>query len=142
MLNVETVIDIWFLPRGLIRLFEHNNMYWMRNTSYLLSFITITLHTCISSFRTSQLNNNSIWNIVTIGVNYSFFFCIFPQPSLNNNIKSKYFSDINALIQDNFEYRQEIGTQTSLLLSVGFEPVTSCVRGGQLDQTSTEVCNF
>ena len=30
-------------------------------------------------------------------------------------------------------------TQKFLLRSVGFEPVTSCVRGGQLDQTSTEV---
>ena len=52
-------------------------------------------------------------------------------------IESQYFGVAN-LIQDNFEYLDKLETEKCLLLSVWFEPVNSCTRGGQLDQTSTE----
>jgi len=45
---------------------------------------------------------------------------------------------LHQFLRNNFEYLDELETQIFLLLSVGFEPVT-CMRGGQLDQTSTEV---
>jgi len=37
-------------------------------------------------------------------------------------------------------YLDELETQQFFLLLVGFEAVTSYMRDGQLDQTSTEVC--
>ena len=46
------------------------------------------------------------------------------------------------ILHSNFEYPDELKTQKFVLLSVGLEPVTSCVRGGQLDQTSTKVCKI
>jgi len=50
------------------------------------------------------------------------------------------FREANSNIWIDIVRLCEFKTQKFLLLPTGFEPVTSCVRGGQLDQTSTEVC--
>jgi len=44
------------------------------------------------------------------------------------------------ILWDSLEYLKELETHEILLLLVGFELVTFCVRGGQLDQTSTKEC--
>ena len=56
-----------------------------------------------------------------------------PSGCVNGNIfiLNHNFFGVANLIKDNFEYLDEHAIQKFLLLLVGFEPATSCVRSGR-----------
>jgi len=59
-----------------------------------------------------------------------------PKKNISSTQHTSFLTDL--LIIDT-EYLDKLKTQKYLLVSVGSEPMTFCVQGGQLDQTSTKV---